>query len=304
MLPTDKQARKERPIARGVLSYFPDAIAEVANVSYVGNKQHNGDAPMHWARGKSDDHADCIARHLIERGTIDNDGLRHSAKLAWRALANLQIEIEGDRAQVQPGDHDYHLPAPKPEAAAQKFFDRPERERDFKELIRLGCPDQVARLIVMGTTYADRPANESVPYAYVAGPMRGIPKFNFPAFDEARDLLVSQGYNVISPADIDRAGNPEADNTAKVDVTDQTLFCFRDFWALYFIRKIDQGQNSIVMLRNYERSTGATAEYGVAKWLGLKLREIGEFYGAQISEQSGTNSSRTPLSSSGNTTSK
>jgi len=30
----------------------------------------------------------------VERGTIDTDGLRHSAKLAWRALANLQIELE------------------------------------------------------------------------------------------------------------------------------------------------------------------------------------------------------------------
>ena len=38
---TDKQRRKERPIARGGVDYFPDAIAEVANVSYVGNQQHN-----------------------------------------------------------------------------------------------------------------------------------------------------------------------------------------------------------------------------------------------------------------------
>lgn len=93
-LPTDKQARKERPIARGVLDYFPDAIAAVANVSYIGNKQHNGDAPMHWAREKSNDHADCIVRHLMERGMVDDDGLLHSAKLAWRALALLQLEIE------------------------------------------------------------------------------------------------------------------------------------------------------------------------------------------------------------------
>jgi len=41
ILPTDKQVRKETPIARGVLDYFPLAIAEVARVSYVGNQQHN-----------------------------------------------------------------------------------------------------------------------------------------------------------------------------------------------------------------------------------------------------------------------
>jgi len=99
-LPTDKQARKERPIARGVLDYFPDAIAAVANVSFVGNQQHNPGEEMHWSRGKSADHADCIARHLIERGTVDEDGVLHSAKLAWRAMALLQIEIEeGQKAR-------------------------------------------------------------------------------------------------------------------------------------------------------------------------------------------------------------
>lgn len=93
-LPTDPKTRKEHPIARGVLDYFPLAIAEVARVSKVGNDQHNPGQPMHWAREKSSDHADCIARHLIERGSIDTDGLRHSAKMAWRALALLQLELE------------------------------------------------------------------------------------------------------------------------------------------------------------------------------------------------------------------
>lgn len=86
--------RKRHPIARGVLDYFPDAIAAVANVSLIGNEQHNPGEPMHWAREKSQDHADCIARHLLARGTLDDDGVLHSAKTAWRALAQLQLEIE------------------------------------------------------------------------------------------------------------------------------------------------------------------------------------------------------------------
>lgn len=89
-----RAARKARPIVRGVLDYFPQAIAEIAHVSYVANEQHNPGEPMHWAREKSTDHADCIVRHLIDRGKIDSDGLRHTAKAAWRALALLQIEIE------------------------------------------------------------------------------------------------------------------------------------------------------------------------------------------------------------------
>ena len=94
--PTDPQARKALPICTGVLDYFPDAIAAVAACSLEGNNQHNPGQPLHWERPKSTDHADCIARHLIERGTMDRDGIRHSAKLAWRALALLQIEIETD----------------------------------------------------------------------------------------------------------------------------------------------------------------------------------------------------------------
>jgi hypothetical protein len=96
-LPQDAKKRKQIPITTGVLDYFPDALAAVAEVSQIGNEQHNPGEPLHWAREKSTDQADCIARHLIERGSIDVDGMRHSAKLAWRALALLQIEIEEEK---------------------------------------------------------------------------------------------------------------------------------------------------------------------------------------------------------------
>ncbi len=90
------QQRKDRPIARGVLDYFPDALAEVAFTSKIGNDQHNPGQELHWAKEKSTDHADCILRHLVDRGKTDSDGVRHSAKVAWRALALLQIEIEAE----------------------------------------------------------------------------------------------------------------------------------------------------------------------------------------------------------------
>jgi len=98
-LPVDAAARKATPIFSGVLNYFPLAIAEIARVSKAGNDQHNPGQPLHWDRTKSLDHADCIARHLLEHGTIDGgDGQRHSAKLAWRALALLQTELEAAEA--------------------------------------------------------------------------------------------------------------------------------------------------------------------------------------------------------------
>lgn len=94
------QERKERPLARGVLDYFPDALMEVAHTSFIGNEQHNPGQPLHWAKGKSTDEADALLRHLKDRGTIDTDGVRHSAKVAWRALAMLQREIEAERELV------------------------------------------------------------------------------------------------------------------------------------------------------------------------------------------------------------
>lgn len=95
-LPDSCEGRKALPITTGVIDYFPLALAAVAELSKAGNDQHNPGEPLHWARGKSSDHPDCIVRHLIDRGTRDGDGIRHSAKVAWRALAMLQEEIEAE----------------------------------------------------------------------------------------------------------------------------------------------------------------------------------------------------------------
>jgi hypothetical protein len=102
-LPTNPKARKDIPIVRGCLDYFPVALAAVAELSRIGNDQHNPGQPMHHARGKSTDHADCIVRHLMDRGTIDTDGVRHSTKVAWRALALLQEELEAVGAPLARG---------------------------------------------------------------------------------------------------------------------------------------------------------------------------------------------------------
>lgn len=100
-LPTDYAARKNIPIATGALDFFPDAIAEVAIVSFVGNEQHNPGEPLYWAREKSTDEENTALRHFMERGKRDTDGMRHSAKACWRMLAYLQKEIERDRAAAE-----------------------------------------------------------------------------------------------------------------------------------------------------------------------------------------------------------
>jgi hypothetical protein len=90
--------RKAQPLARGCLDYFPDALLAVAELSMIANEQHNPGQPMHWAKEKSADHADCLARHLLQRGETDpTSGLSHTVAVAWRALALLQTEIEASK---------------------------------------------------------------------------------------------------------------------------------------------------------------------------------------------------------------
>ena len=95
--------RKQSPVTTGFLDYFPLAVMEIARCSAVGNEQHNPGAALHWDRAKSGDEADALVRHLMERGTMDSDGIRHTTKAAWRARALLQKELEGvpqDMAQA------------------------------------------------------------------------------------------------------------------------------------------------------------------------------------------------------------
>jgi len=107
---------------------------------------------------------------------------------------------------------------------------------------------------------------------YVAGPMRGIKYFNFPEFDAAKAKLEAAGFNVISPADLDReAGCNPGSFHADYDWTDLAACGFllsdaidRDIEAL---KRCD----AIYMLRGWERSKGAKAEKALAEWIGLEV---------------------------------
>ena len=91
--------RKQAPVFSGVLNYFPDALWMVAKCSKTGNDQHNAGEPLHWAREKSTDESDSLVRHLMEYDKMDDDGILHAAKVAWRALALLQRTLE-DRGEA------------------------------------------------------------------------------------------------------------------------------------------------------------------------------------------------------------
>ena len=91
-----KNGRKGMPVYSGVLTYFPDALKEVAKCSLAGQKQHNQGDKLYWDKNKSFDNEDALVRHLIDhsKNPFDEDGVLHLAKVAWRALASLQIYLE------------------------------------------------------------------------------------------------------------------------------------------------------------------------------------------------------------------
>lgn len=96
-----------------MLAYFPDALRYIALVSAAGNEQHNPGQPLHWDRGKSGDEYDACARHLLDRASgvqYDTDGKLHIGKVAWRACAALQKELEEiDRElEIAAAEAEYH----------------------------------------------------------------------------------------------------------------------------------------------------------------------------------------------------
>lgn len=105
-------------------------------------------------------------------------------------------------------------------------------------------------------------------YIYLAGPMRGIPYFNFPAFDRARDRLQDEGWSVRSPADMDREigfdgmDYPVADEAPEnFDMEDARR---RDLEAI-------RNSRAIALLPGWTNSIGARAEKHYAEWCGKEV---------------------------------
>jgi hypothetical protein len=105
---------------------------------------------------------------------------------------------------------------------------------------------------------------------YILGPMRGIPFYNFEAFDTERTHLCLEGHTVFSPADIDRkfgfdAFNlpPDSDWNSIPAGLDLKEIIRRDIEAV-------QKCTAFVCLDGWEKSSGAKAEKALCDWLGLK----------------------------------
>ncbi len=117
------------------------------------------------------------------------------------------------------------------------------------------------------------PASDATGTIYIAGPMRGIDQFNFPAFDAARDRFTAWGYEVISPADLDRdAGFDPLSSPEPADSGELGTVILRDVQAITReLRPVDGPDrfDAIALLPGWEKSKGAAVEVALGKFLGL-----------------------------------
>lgn len=114
------------------------------------------------------------------------------------------------------------------------------------------------------------PAIQARVYIYVAGPMRGYPEFNFPAFDRASDRIRSLGWPVLNPADLDRAAGfrPSRDRLPTDPTALQDTLASAMFRDLYVISFYAYG---LYVLNGWWRSEGARTEIAYARYLNLQI---------------------------------
>lgn len=229
-------------ICRHLMAYMQGDTTE----DHLAQLGWNADALLHF-------------EEMIKRGVLPAN-LNDMPKYQNQCPPTLSLGVDGlGGVMVSPPSTDAKpLPAvTRPPQGGLVGQDR----INYDDLLSLGASGAVARQVVAGMSYS--PAAWWRRFVYIAGPMRGLPEFNFPAFDDARQRLLELDYGVISPADIDRAIGDK-------NRLDQGIFCLRDFFALYFIATREH-DGFIAMLPGWESSVGAVAEFMIARWLGLPV---------------------------------
>ena len=100
------------------------------------------------------------------------------------------------------------------------------------------------------------------PKVYIAGPMRGLPDFNYPRFNACAATLREIGWHVVNPAEIGAYyGTPEQINA------DPALLAAVVSAELHALETCD----AIFLLPGWEKSTGARQELAAALRYGLQI---------------------------------
>ena len=110
---------------------------------------------------------------------------------------------------------------------------------------------------------------------YLAGPMRGYPLFNFPAFEVAENALVALGFKVISPArhDLDAGFDPKLtlEENERLHAFDLKAHMA---WDLRVI--LSEECQGVILMPGWRNSTGCRNEVLVAQTAGRPVFELTE----------------------------
>jgi hypothetical protein len=104
---------------------------------------------------------------------------------------------------------------------------------------------------------------------YLAGPMRGRPSYNFPAFEAATEALRELGYEVISPAEHDLEEGFDPDLTLEAQDFD-----LREALTWDLVQLLQS--EGVVVLPGWGHSAGALAEVAVARAAGVPVFDLEE----------------------------
>lgn len=106
---------------------------------------------------------------------------------------------------------------------------------------------------------------------YVAGPMRGLPEFNFPAFNKVTEELRSSGHVVFNPAerDLSTGFDPTGMKGTDEELSDKQ-FNLREALRDDMVW-ICMEADAVYLLPGWEKSRGAKAERALAEALGLEI---------------------------------
>lgn len=98
---------------------------------------------------------------------------------------------------------------------------------------------------------------------YIAGPMTGIPEYNYPAFRAAEAKLKALGFPVLCPVDSEEHNSSGSTQTW-------------DWYMRHALRMVTES-TAICLLPGWQQSKGAQLEVTVAEALGLDIRPLDDW---------------------------
>lgn len=112
---------------------------------------------------------------------------------------------------------------------------------------------------------------------YLAGPMSGLPQFNFPAFAEAAAALRAEGHEIVSPAELDATNATES-----LKSQDGAGQAPEEYWKLLSagVEKVGRDCDGIILLPDWYNSRGAKIEamVGLVAELDFFYYQSGQIY--------------------------